>query len=165
MCAFVTLHCCSHPYVNACVHIERRLYLATTRHELVHVSFVYMYMYGIFFRNCEKLTTTKNTCGVEKFGEGHRWKLRVITRHRCIWQKHWYMHGYKTRRELKRTMFLCFRVFLVVCVFGQIPVQSLYEAKGTAGNIIPAIATTNAIIAGLQVIWWDVRVVVMGMAR
>ncbi|CAM9189780.1 unnamed protein product, partial [Laminaria digitata] len=33
----------------------------------------------------------------------------------------------------------------------QIPVQSLYEAKGTAGNIIPAIATTNAIIAGLQV--------------
>lgn len=34
---------------------------------------------------------------------------------------------------------------------GQIPVQSCYEAKGVAGNIIPAIATTNAIIAGLQV--------------
>ncbi|CBJ28585.1 putative ubiquitin activating enzyme [Ectocarpus siliculosus] len=33
----------------------------------------------------------------------------------------------------------------------QIPVQSSYEAKGVAGNIIPAIATTNAIIAGLQV--------------
>ena len=44
--------------------------------------------------------------------------------------------------------------FFFVC--GQIPVQSLYEAKGTAGNIIPAIATTNAIIAGLQVIWWGV---------
>lgn len=35
----------------------------------------------------------------------------------------------------------------------QIPVQSQYEAKGTAGNIIPAIATTNAIIAGLQVVF------------
>lgn len=33
----------------------------------------------------------------------------------------------------------------------KIPVQSSYEAKGVAGNIIPAIATTNAIIAGLQV--------------
>lgn len=30
--------------------------------------------------------------------------------------------------------------------------QSLYEAKGVAGNIIPAIATTNAIVAGLQII-------------
>merc|ERR1711935_1057148 len=28
---------------------------------------------------------------------------------------------------------------------------SLYEVKGIAGNIIPAIATTNAITAGLQV--------------
>ncbi|CAM9771988.1 unnamed protein product, partial [Discosporangium mesarthrocarpum] len=33
----------------------------------------------------------------------------------------------------------------------RIPAQSYYEAKGVAGNIIPAIATTNAIIAGLQV--------------
>lgn len=46
----------------------------------------------------------------------------------------------------------------------QIPVQSLYEAKGTAGNIIPAIATTNAIIAGLQVrllrSWADAHVAI-----
>lgn len=39
----------------------------------------------------------------------------------------------------------------VLALAHQIPVQSLYEAKGTAGNIIPAIATTNAIVAGLQV--------------
>lgn len=37
-------------------------------------------------------------------------------------------------------------------VFGIQPLQSLYSAKGIAGNIIPAIATTNAIIAGLQVL-------------
>ena len=29
---------------------------------------------------------------------------------------------------------------------------SLYEAKGVAGNIVPAIATTNAVVAGLQVL-------------
>ena len=32
-----------------------------------------------------------------------------------------------------------------------IPMLSLYDAKGVAGNIIPAISSTNAIIAGLQV--------------
>ena len=37
-------------------------------------------------------------------------------------------------------------------VFGIEPLQSLYEAKGIAGNIIPAIATTNAVVAGLQVL-------------
>ncbi|KAL3816053.1 hypothetical protein ACHAXA_010358 [Cyclostephanos tholiformis] len=37
-------------------------------------------------------------------------------------------------------------------VFGIEPIQSLYDAKGMAGNIIPAIATTNAIVAGLQVL-------------
>ncbi|KAJ1462488.1 hypothetical protein M885DRAFT_505383 [Pelagophyceae sp. CCMP2097] len=35
-------------------------------------------------------------------------------------------------------------------IFG-IKTLSLYDAKGVAGNIIPAIATTNAIVAGLQV--------------
>lgn len=37
-------------------------------------------------------------------------------------------------------------------VFQIEPIQSLYSAKGIAGNIIPAIATTNAIVAGLQVL-------------
>mmetsp|Transcript_5777 Transcript_5777/g.12623 ORF Transcript_5777/g.12623 Transcript_5777/m.12623 type:complete len:773 (+) Transcript_5777:1-2319(+) len=37
-------------------------------------------------------------------------------------------------------------------VFSIEPLQSLYDAKGIAGNIIPAIATTNAIVAGLQVL-------------
>ena len=32
-----------------------------------------------------------------------------------------------------------------------IPLQSQFEIKSIAGNIIPAIATTNAIVAGLQV--------------
>ncbi|KAI9920749.1 hypothetical protein PsorP6_002214 [Peronosclerospora sorghi] len=33
-----------------------------------------------------------------------------------------------------------------------IPMESLYTCKGIAGNIIPAIATTNAIVAGFQVL-------------
>ncbi|CAI5735295.1 unnamed protein product [Peronospora destructor] len=33
-----------------------------------------------------------------------------------------------------------------------IPMGSLYSCKGIAGNIIPAIATTNAIVAGIQVL-------------
>jgi len=37
-------------------------------------------------------------------------------------------------------------------VFGIEPLQSFYSAKGIAGNIIPAIATTNAICAGLQIL-------------
>jgi ubiquitin-like 1-activating enzyme E1 B len=37
-------------------------------------------------------------------------------------------------------------------IFSIEPLQSLYSAKGIAGNIIPAIATTNAICAGLQVL-------------
>jgi ubiquitin-like 1-activating enzyme E1 B len=41
---------------------------------------------------------------------------------------------------------------LRMIVFGITPVQSLYSAKGIAGNIIPAIATTNAIVAGLQIL-------------
>jgi ubiquitin-like 1-activating enzyme E1 B len=37
-------------------------------------------------------------------------------------------------------------------VFSIDPIQSFYSAKGIAGNIIPAIATTNAIAAGLQIL-------------
>lgn len=37
-------------------------------------------------------------------------------------------------------------------VFSIEPIQSVYSAKGIAGNIIPAIATTNAIVAGLQIL-------------
>jgi ubiquitin-like 1-activating enzyme E1 B len=37
-------------------------------------------------------------------------------------------------------------------IFGIEPLQSLYSAKGIAGNIIPAIATTNAICAGIQIL-------------
>jgi ubiquitin-like 1-activating enzyme E1 B len=37
-------------------------------------------------------------------------------------------------------------------LFGITPLQSYYSAKGIAGNIIPAIATTNAICAGLQIL-------------
>ena len=33
-----------------------------------------------------------------------------------------------------------------------IPLHSLFEAKGVAGNIVHAVATTNAIIAGLIVL-------------
>eukprot|EP00592_Proboscia_alata_P018982 CAMPEP_0194405836 /NCGR_PEP_ID=MMETSP0176-20130528/4162_1 /TAXON_ID=216777 /ORGANISM="Proboscia alata, Strain PI-D3" /LENGTH=734 /DNA_ID=CAMNT_0039204807 /DNA_START=38 /DNA_END=2242 /DNA_ORIENTATION=+ len=47
--------------------------------------------------------------------------------------------------------FICAASNLRSHVFG-IDMQSLYEAKGIAGNIIPAIATTNAIVAGLQMI-------------
>ena len=36
-------------------------------------------------------------------------------------------------------------------IFG-IELSSLHDAKGIAGNIIPAIATTNAIVAGLQIL-------------
>jgi len=52
-----------------------------------------------------------------------------------------------------------FAMRLVTCtsnlrsyVFGIEPIQSYYSTKGIAGNIIPAIATTNAIVAGLQII-------------
>lgn len=37
-------------------------------------------------------------------------------------------------------------------IFSIEPLQSYYSAKGIAGNIIPAIATTNAIAAGLQIL-------------
>ncbi len=36
-----------------------------------------------------------------------------------------------------------------------IPLLSLFDAKGIAGNIIPAIATTNAVVAGLQVSFYQ----------
>lgn len=48
--------------------------------------------------------------------------------------------------------FVCATSNLRSAVFGIEPLQSLYSAKGIAGNIIPAIATTNAICAGLQIL-------------
>lgn len=47
--------------------------------------------------------------------------------------------------------FVCAAANLRARVFG-IEVQSYHDCKGVAGNIIPAIATTNAIIAGIQVL-------------
>ena len=47
-------------------------------------------------------------------------------------------------------VFVCAFANLRSRVFS-IPAQSLYDAKGMAGNIIPAIATTNAIVAAVQV--------------
>ena len=38
-----------------------------------------------------------------------------------------------------------------VTLSGLSPLQSKFEVKSIAGNIVPAIATTNAIVAGLQV--------------
>jgi ubiquitin-like 1-activating enzyme E1 B len=48
--------------------------------------------------------------------------------------------------------FVCAASNLRSSIFGIDPLQSLYSAKGIAGNIIPAIATTNAICAGLQIL-------------
>lgn len=48
--------------------------------------------------------------------------------------------------------FVCAASNLRSSIFGIEPLQSLYSAKGIAGNIIPAIATTNAICAGLQIL-------------
>jgi len=48
--------------------------------------------------------------------------------------------------------FVCAASNLRSSIFSIEPLQSLYSAKGIAGNIIPAIATTNAICAGLQVL-------------
>ena len=42
-----------------------------------------------------------------------------------------------------------------ICTLGHVapePSQALFDAKGMAGNIIHAIATTNAIISGLIVV-------------
>ena len=47
--------------------------------------------------------------------------------------------------------FVCAAANLRSYIFS-IEVQSYHDCKGIAGNIIPAIATTNAIIAGLQVL-------------
>lgn len=48
--------------------------------------------------------------------------------------------------------FVCASSNLRSAIFGITPLQSLYSSKGIAGNIIPAIATTNAICAGLQIL-------------
>jgi len=47
-------------------------------------------------------------------------------------------------------VFVCAAANLRAACYG-IPAQTLYDAKGIAGNIIPAIATTNAIVAGIQI--------------
>ena len=53
--------------------------------------------------------------------------------------------------DLLSMRFVCAAANLRSRVFG-IDVLSYHDCKGVAGNIIPAIATTNAIIAGIQVL-------------
>mmetsp|Transcript_17796 Transcript_17796/g.23061 ORF Transcript_17796/g.23061 Transcript_17796/m.23061 type:complete len:668 (-) Transcript_17796:312-2315(-) len=62
------------------------------------------------------------------------------------------MGSYEFDKDDQRAMLFVTAATNLRCCTFQIPLQNLYEAKGIAGNIIPAIATTNAIIAGLQVV-------------
>jgi ubiquitin-like 1-activating enzyme E1 B len=68
-----------------------------------------------------------------------------------------YRHSRPTSFAFDKDDMLCMRFVTAASnlrstVFDIEPIQSFYSAKGIAGNIIPAIATTNAIVAGLQIL-------------
>lgn len=67
--------------------------------------------------------TNNNLIGTLTFDKDDQWAMRFVT----------------VASNLRSTVF-------------SIKTLSFYDAKGIAGNIIPAIATTNAIVAGLQVL-------------
>ncbi|EWM25223.1 sumo-activating enzyme subunit 2 [Nannochloropsis gaditana] len=103
--------------------------------------------------------------GGEGAGEGQEWTREVWTEERCVLEL---LDVFAAlvgdpgrRRDLGRydfdkddalaMRFVTAATNLRAASFG-IPAQSYHDAKGIAGNIVPAIATTNAIAAGLQVL-------------
>ena len=69
----------------------------------------------------------------------------------CLTQGHAFLPAFDKDDDLAMR-FVTATANLRAHVFGIEPLQSLYSAKGIAGNIIPAIATTNAMAAGLQIL-------------
>jgi ubiquitin-like 1-activating enzyme E1 B len=103
--------------------------------------------------------------GGEGGGEGQEWTREVWTEERCVLELLGVFAALVgdpgRRRDLGRydfdkddalaMRFVTAATNLRAASFG-IPAQSYHHAKGIAGNIVPAIATTNAIAAGLQVL-------------
>ena len=73
----------------------------------------------------------------------------------CLYFLFWFRFGHQLTFHLQDDYiamhFVCAASNLRAAVFG-IARQSFHECKGIAGSIVPAIATTNAIIAGVQVL-------------